>query len=122
EGCDYMAGECTFKGKRCDTESSILWADVAVGPGFSERIRVVHLHPAALGERCREHQLARAFEAAAAHWPDSNTLMLGDWNFDPERLVLPAEEALYYAYVGPDRRLHEHDERDSDCARVKTGP
>jgi endonuclease/exonuclease/phosphatase family metal-dependent hydrolase len=126
ETCDFLAGECEFKRRACDAESSILWADVAVGPDFDagERIRVVHLHPTAVGERCREHQLARAFEAAAARWdqPEPRTLMLGDWNFDPERLVLPAEEALYYAYVGPTRPLHEHDERDSDCARVKTGP
>ena len=122
--CDYLAGECTFKGHDCDVESSVLWADVAVGPDYAEQIRVVHLHPAAIGERCREHQLARAFEAASAGWtvPGRRTLMLGDWNFDPERLVLPVEEALYYAYVGPTRPLHEHDERDSDCARVKTGP
>jgi endonuclease/exonuclease/phosphatase family metal-dependent hydrolase len=128
EACDFLAGECGFKRRACDAESSIMWADVVVGPGADqgegEQMRVVHLHPSALGERCREHQLARAFEAAAARWdqPNPRTLMLGDWNFDPERLVLPVEEALYYAYVGPTRPLHEHDERDSDCARVKTGP
>jgi len=124
EPCDFLAGECSFKGTKCDAESSLLWADVAVGPEFTERIRVVHLHPAAVGERCREHQLAKAFAAAAAHWqdPGARTLMVGDWNFDPERFVLPVEEALYYAYVGPTRRLHEHDERDEGCARVKTGP
>ncbi|MFO7564075.1 MAG: hypothetical protein R6X02_15620 [Enhygromyxa sp.] len=122
--CDYTLGECDFKGNDCDAESSIMWADVAVAPDYREIIRVVHLHPAAIGDRCREHQLARAFEAAAARWaqPGARTLMLGDWNFDPERLVLPVEETLYYAYVGPDRRLHEHDERDESCARVKTGP
>ncbi len=122
--CDYTASECSFEGDDCDAESSVLWADVAVGPDYAERIRVVHLHPTAVGERCREHQLARAFEAAAERWdqPSSRTLILGDWNFDPERLVLPVEETLYYAYVGPQRRLHEHDERDEGCARVKTGP
>jgi hypothetical protein len=124
EPCDYTAGECNAKGNECDAEAAIMWADVAVAPDYEQRIRIVHLHPSALGDRCREHQLAKAFEAAAAHWeqPDARTLMLGDWNFDPERLVLPVEEALYYAYVGPERRLHEHDERDEHCARVKTGP
>lgn len=122
--CDFTAGECTFKGNECDAESSILWADVAVAPDYQAIIRVVHLHPPAIGERCRERQLARAFEAASEAWgqPGARTMMLGDWNFDPERLVLPVEETLYYAYVGPTRRLHEHDERDENCARVKTGP
>jgi len=124
EPCDYTAKECSFKGNECDAEAAIMWADVAVAPDYEQIIRVVHLHPSALGDRCREQQLAKAFEAAAAYWdqPSARTLMLGDWNFDPERLVLPVEEALYYAYVGPDRRLHEHDERDEHCARVKTGP
>lgn len=122
--CNYTAGECNFKGRDCDAEASVMWADVAVAPDYQAIIRVVHLHPAAIGDRCREHQLAKAFEAAAAGWsrPSGYALMLGDWNFDPERLVLPVEEALYYAYVGPDRPLHEHDERDEHCARVKTGP
>jgi endonuclease/exonuclease/phosphatase family metal-dependent hydrolase len=122
--CDFLAGECGFKDNDCDVESSVMWADVAVAPDYQQVIRVVHLHPAAIGERCREHQLARAFESAAARWaqPGARTLMLGDWNFDPERLVLPVEETLYYAYVGPTRRLHEHDERDEHCARIKTGP
>jgi endonuclease/exonuclease/phosphatase family metal-dependent hydrolase len=124
EPCDYTLHECHTKGNDCDGESSIMWADVAVAPDYQTIIRVVHLHPSAVGDRCREHQLARAFEAAAARWEQANarTLMLGDWNFDPERLVLPVEEALYYAYVGPEQRLHEHDERDQHCARVKTGP
>jgi hypothetical protein len=122
--CYYTEGDCRFKAKVCDAESSILWADIAVAPDYQTQIRVVHLHPTALGDRCREHQLARAFEAAAARWDrdDARTLMLGDWNTDPERLVLPPEELLYYAYVGPTRRLHEHDERDQHCARVKTSP
>lgn len=121
--CNYAKGECQTKAAECDDESSILWADLTTGGG--ESIRVVHLHPSAIGDTCRETQLEQAFARARAPWAgggETHTLMLGDWNMDPERLGQPIEELLYYAHVGPTRRLREHDERDRECARVKTAP
>lgn len=124
--CDYAKGECQTKAAECDDESSILWADLTTLGG--EHIRVVHLHPSAIGDACRETQLEQAFARAREPWASESdaqpvhTLMLGDWNMDPERLGQPIEELLYYAHVGPTRRLREHDERDLDCARVKTAP
>lgn len=124
--CDYIAGECQTKAAECDAESSILWADITTVEG--ERIRVVHLHPSAIGDACRETQLEQAFGHATEPWASEtaeqpvHTLMLGDWNMDPDRLGQPVEELLYYAHVGPTRRLREHDERDRECARVKTSP
>jgi endonuclease/exonuclease/phosphatase family metal-dependent hydrolase len=124
--CDYIANECQTKAAECDAESSLLWADVATV--FGERIRVVHIHPSAIGDACRETQLEQAFGHATEPWASEtpeqpvHTLMLGDWNMDPERLGQPVEELLYYAHIGPTRRLREHDERDHGCARVKTSP
>lgn len=124
--CDYAANECQTKAAECDAESSILWADITTVHG--ERIRAVHLHPSAIGDACRETQLEQAFGHATEPWASEtpeqpvHTLMLGDWNMDPERLGQPVEELLYYAHIGPTRRLREHDERDLDCARVKTAP
>jgi hypothetical protein len=124
--CDYAAGECQTKAAECDAESSILWADVTTVNG--DRIRIVHLHPSAIGDACRETQLEQAFGHATAPWASEtaeqpvHTLMLGDWNMDPDRLVQPVEELLYYARVGPTRRLREHDERDRQCARIETAP
>lgn len=124
--CDYAKGECQTKAAECDDESSILWADLTTIAG--ERIRVVHLHPSAIGDACRETQLEQAFARAREPWASESaeapvhTMMLGDWNMDPDRLGQPIEELLYYANVGPTRRLHEHDERDRECARIKTAP
>ncbi|MFV8754124.1 hypothetical protein ACNOYE_26560 [Nannocystaceae bacterium ST9] len=124
--CDYAASECQTKAAECDSESSILWADINTIHG--ERIRAVHIHPSATGDACRETQLEQAFGHATAPWANEtpeqpvHTLMLGDWNMDPDRLGQPVEELLYYAHVGPTRRLREHDERDRECARVKTSP
>ncbi len=127
--CSYIAGECHTKVAKCDAESSLLWADILTVQG--ERIRAVHVHPTAIGDTCREAQLEQAFGHATEAWSNESgesseqpvhTLMLGDWNMDPDRLGQPVEELLYYAHVGPTRRLREHDERDRECARVKTSP
>lgn len=128
EPCSFTAGECQPKLRRCDVESSVLWADVLVfAQGHqSERMRMVHVHPAAFGDACRENQMLGAYERVAEVWDepagDRPTMILGDWNFDPDRLGQPVEELLYSAHVGPQRRLRDHDERTASCGRVKTSP
>jgi endonuclease/exonuclease/phosphatase family metal-dependent hydrolase len=121
--CDYLDRECFEKVAACDAESSIVTATIATVTGAA--IEVVHVHPSAFGQACRERQLSQAFawlRDAKERAPDRGIMMLGDWNLDPDRLNRPTEEVLYYSHVGPERLLREHDERDEDCARVPTGP
>jgi endonuclease/exonuclease/phosphatase family metal-dependent hydrolase len=123
DACDFLDGSCKEKFDRCDSESSIFSATIETVGGH--RIRVVALHPAALGQSCRERQLSDAFtraKTALAEDPPAKILMIGDWNTDPDRLNRPVEEILYYSHVGPGRLLREHDERNEDCARVPTSP
>lgn len=123
EPCDYTKTECWEKLPRCDQESSMFELEIVQSGG--RLIRVVHAHPAALGQACREHQLADGFRVlreAADEDADVELMMLGDWNFDPDRFNHAVEEMLYYSHVGPGRLMREHDERDEDCARVKTAP
>lgn len=90
-----------------------------------DEIQLVHMHPSAFGQACREHQLAdglRVVREAKEADPDVAVMVLGDWNLDPDRLNRPVEEVLYYSHVGPGQLLREHDERNEDCARVPTGP
>ncbi len=121
--CDFTGKGCREKIAACDAESSVMEARLTTTSGAA--IHVVHLHPSAFGQACREHQLSDAFRLlrdAKEAEPGVSLMMLGDWNMDPDRLNRPTEEILYYSHVGPDRMLREHDERDGDCARVPTGP
>lgn len=121
--CTYAEHECFEKLAVCDRESSVLEARIQTAAG--PVIHAVHVHPSAFGQACREHQLAdglRAVREAKEADPDVALMVLGDWNFDPDRLGRPVEEVLYYSHVGPGQLLREHDERDEVCARPVTGP
>lgn len=121
--CDFVGNGCLEKRATCDRESSVMQARVVTALG--DEIQVVHMHPSAFGQACREHQLAdglRVAREAKAADPDVKLMVLGDWNLDPDRLNRPVEEVLYYSHVGPGQLLREHDERDEECARVPTGP
>lgn len=121
--CTFTENDCREKLAVCDAESSMmaLTIETLAGP----RIEAVHAHPSAFGQACREHQLADGFAAlldAQEEDPGLGIMMFGDWNLDPDRFNRPTEETLYYSHVGPGQSLHEHDERDESCVRVKTAP
>jgi endonuclease/exonuclease/phosphatase family metal-dependent hydrolase len=121
--CDYVEHECFEKLAVCDRESSVTMARIQTVAG--PVIHTVHMHPSAFGQACRENQLAaglRLSSEAKASDPDIALMVLGDWNFDPDRLGRPVEELLYYSHVGPGQLMREHDERDDVCARPVTGP
>lgn len=128
EPCSFVDGECQPKLRRCDTESSVLWADISLlADGHEDqRMRIVHLHPVAFGDACRENQMLAAYARVSEAWDEPASerpsMILGDWNFDPDRLGQPVEELMYSAHIGPQRRLRDHDERTASCGRVKTAP
>lgn len=121
--CNYAAGGCDQN--LCDAESTVSALDVEsiYGP-----LRVVHLHPNAsgftgegifyLGNTCRTLQTQQAFDLARDGVP---TLMLGDWNFDPDNRALYGPEGeVWDAHVGEDRRYLDHGAKDPVGRRVPT--
>lgn len=122
--CNYAAGGCDQN--LCDAESTISAIDV---DSFDfGQLRVVHLHPNAsgftgegifyVGNTCRTLQTEQAFALATEGVP---TLMLGDWNFDPDNTVLYGPEAgVWQEHVGAGRRFTDHGQRDSVGRRIAT--
>lgn len=111
--CDYLADACRARKDNCDSESTVstVVVDTARGP-----LRVVHVHPTAIGQTCRTRQVRQAFELVDG----LPAIVLGDWNFDPEDVADVVDAAVYRAYVGPDRRFAEHHPRGADCRLTGT--
>ncbi len=99
--CDYLAGECDGRSTDCDAESSISTLVVDTSNGA---IRLVHVHPTAIGELCRQKQIEQAFSLA----DDLPTIVAGDWNFDPTRLKDIAASAIWFDRVGQGMRFRSH--------------
>ncbi len=112
--CDYLAGDCDGKSTECDSESSI--STVVVDTPKYGAIRLIHVHPTAIGEICRSRQLEQAFAMA----DDLPTIMGGDWNFDPSRLADVAATALWADWVGANRRFRDHSGYAEDCRLDRT--
>jgi endonuclease/exonuclease/phosphatase family metal-dependent hydrolase len=112
--CDYLRGECTGRGNRCDAESSIsmVLIDTVQGP-----MRAVHVHPTAIGHRCLQRQLWQAFALADEGTP---TIMAGDWNFDPSSATDLIPASIWAAWVGQDARFVDHSPRDRTCRPART--
>jgi len=121
--CEYSAGEC--REDLCDAESTVSAIDV---DSIQGPLRVVHMHPNAsgltgdgipyVGTPCRVDQTEQGFALATEGVP---TLMLGDWNFDPDNTVLyRAEAEVWRRFVGSDRRFADHGQRDGLGRRVTT--
>ncbi len=121
--CNYAAGECNQD--LCDAESTVSAIDVdsRYGP-----LRVVHMHPNAsgftgdgifyLGNTCRALQVEQGFALAPDDVP---TLMLGDWNFDPDNRVLYEPEGrVWDQHVGGEARFTDHGQRDPIGRRIPT--
>lgn len=108
--CDRSRGECNDE--RCDDESTVSAATIATAGGT---VRLVHVHPMApaktdagvfWGEPCRHRQLRQAFESLSGdgHAP---TVVAGDFNLDPVRLIAEREAALWSTYVREGRRFRD---------------
>lgn len=111
--CDRLRGECSDE--RCDGESSVSAATVEMERG---RVRLVHLHPMApgkneavlfWGEPCRYMQLQQALEGFrdGAGEDDEPTIVAGDFNLDPVRLIGEREAALWSMHIGEGRRFRD---------------
>jgi hypothetical protein len=112
-GCDRLRGECDDD--RCDVESSVSAATVETKRG---RLRLIHVHPMApgktgatlfWGEPCRYLQLRQAFDGFAGAMAKDGvpTVIAGDFNLDPVRLIGERETALWSAHVGENRRFKD---------------
>ncbi len=111
--CDYLAGDCDGESTDCDSESSVSSVVVDTRAGA---LRLIHAHPTAIGEICLNRQLEQAF----AMVDDLPTVLAGDWNFDPSRLVDVAATALWADWVGENRRFRNHSEYGEDCRLDRT--
>lgn len=113
ETCDWLRGDCSER--RCDVDSTVsaIRVETRLGP-----LQLVHLHPMApgttktgvfWGEPCRFQQLRQAFEGfdQEAHPVRVPTLMAGDFNLDPVRLIGPREAELWSRHVGEGRRFRD---------------
>lgn len=121
--CEYSEGGCNQD--LCDAESTVSAITVETARGD---LRVVHMHPNAsgftgeglfyLGNPCRRDQLAQGFALA----PEGvATLVLGDWNFDPDNRALYGPEGeIWDAHVGDERRYRDHSVKDRLGRRVPT--
>jgi hypothetical protein len=114
EACDRLRGGCDEA--RCDAESTVSAVTVETLRGS---IRLVHVHPMApgkseagvfWGEPCRHRQLQQVFEGdadAPALVTDAPTLVAGDFNLDPVRLIGEREAPLWSRHVGAGRRFQD---------------
>jgi endonuclease/exonuclease/phosphatase family metal-dependent hydrolase len=114
ESCVWADGECSDD--YCDAESTV--SAVAIDTAWGE-LGLVHVHPNApgtneagayTGAACRALQLAQVFDgvAGAGDAPlvtAQPTLIGGDFNLDPVRLIDDAEAAVWEAHVGPGQRF-----------------
>ena len=109
-GCDYITGGCKDSGTNCDEESSI--STLVIDRPDGTALRVVHVHPTAVGNICLQEQIQQAFDFTRDEIP---TILLGDWNFNPSRAEDTAATALFSNYVGTQRRFRLHSVRDDEC-------
>ena len=119
--CIYAAGACD--NTKCDAESTVSAVSVTTAKG---PLRVIHVHPNATGQTgdgsiyvgapCRAAQLVQAFALAG----EGATLILGDWNFNPDSPLYPDENDVWDPLVGEGKRFRDHDERDESGRRVPT--
>jgi len=112
--CDYLAGECVGRSRNCDSESSI--SSVVVLRAGGSPLRVVHAHPTAIGEICLQRQLEQAFALV----DELDTVLGGDFNFDPSRASDLAATAIWSDWVGEGRRFHNHSGYIGDCRLERT--
>jgi hypothetical protein len=114
--CDYAGGECDEA--RCDVESTVSAVTVETARG---RLRVVHVHPSAPGTSaagvfwstaCRSRQLRQVFDGL----PDGGggplvtsdvTVIAGDFNLDPVRLIDEPTRMVWQRHVGEGRRFRD---------------
>ena len=114
--CDYARGECDET--RCDAESTVSAVTIGTRRG---PLRLVHVHPSAPGTSaaglfwstaCRAAQLRQVFDGL----PDAGggplvtadvTVVAGDFNLDPVRLIDEATRRLWERNVGEGRRFRD---------------
>jgi hypothetical protein len=119
--CERLLGECSDE--RCDAESNVSAVRVDTGRGV---LRLVHVHPMApgksaaggvyWGEPCRYEQLRQAFTLAA----DGPSVVGGDFNLDPARLIGERERAFWASEVGEGRRFQDFTPRAVDGTAYAT--
>jgi endonuclease/exonuclease/phosphatase family metal-dependent hydrolase len=114
EPCDRLRGECDEA--YCDAESTVSAVTVETPRG---PLRLVHVHPMApgkvaarvfWGEPCRRRQLEQVFEGGGGEHAlvtSAPTLVAGDFNLDPLRLIGEHESVLWARYVGAGRRFRD---------------
>ncbi len=112
--CDYLAGDCSGRSGNCDAESTI--SSVVVDRVSGPVLRVVHAHPTAIGEVCRQRQVEQAFGLV----DELQTVMGGDFNFDPSRASDLAATSIWSDWVGERRRFHNHSGYTEDCRLERT--
>lgn len=118
--CQYANQDCDHHKNICDQESSVARAHLVTHKG--DLLSVIFVHPTARGENCLQAQIEQVFQMAMED-SDIPTLILGDWNMDPQRFA--GEHSLsviFYKYVGPKRAYRLHDNFDSGCVMTKTSP
>ncbi len=114
--CEYLEGECDGRSNKCDAESSISSILVETqAVKHLEKLRVIHAHPTAIGNVCRQRQEIQAFNLAG----NEPALVVGDWNFDPDVQADIVESAIWSEFVGPGKRFQNHHPRDQETCRLK---
>jgi endonuclease/exonuclease/phosphatase family metal-dependent hydrolase len=124
-GCEWLRGGCSDE--RCDVESSVSALRVATRRG---PVHLVHAHLMApgkspdgvfWGEPCRRRQLEQAFAASGgADATAAPTVIAGDFNLDPVRLIGEREAALWSSHVGEGRRFRDLTPSAPDGTRYGT--
>ena len=105
--------DCRGDRRECDAASAITTVVVDTNRG---PLRVIHVHPTAIGNQCRQLQIEQAFTMVG----NGPALLLGDWNFDPERTVDIVEASIWNRFVGPTRRFLDHSPRDRGCRALRS--
>jgi endonuclease/exonuclease/phosphatase family metal-dependent hydrolase len=114
--CSYERGECDET--RCDEESTVSAVTVATPRG---PLRIVHVHPSAPGTSaagvfwataCRELQLRQVFDGVPGFGDEplvatGATVVAGDFNLDPVRLIDESTRRLWGRHVGEARRFRD---------------
>lgn len=110
--CDWLRGECGDES--CDVESSVSSLRVLTRRGPVTLVNVHLMAPGKTasgvfwGEPCRQCQLRQAFEMLdTARGSSEPSLIAGDFNLDPLRLIGEREAALWAMHVGAGRRFRD---------------
>jgi hypothetical protein len=111
--CSYLKGDCNGRHDDCDAESSISTVLVTTE---KRKIRIVHAHPTAIGEKCLEKQVKQSFALV----DDLPAVVGGDWNFDPTRYTDAIPASIWNDWIGKGRRFHSHDMRRGECRLERT--